>query len=168
MIKLKTILTVGVMCIPQVFIHAATNDQTEIDINVTHTPYVKLIGSAPGSSRFYGNNDIANWIFPSIVDLGTMGLESNVAGNCDMNFSTVNNFQLLHTVSNNSLTPYKVIYQNTNFSNTSNPTLNISCNTIPTTIEFSPTQIVFGNIFPALFIEAGVYQDTITVVVATQ
>ncbi|MEE9326853.1 MAG: hypothetical protein V3U71_06105 [Cocleimonas sp.] len=167
MIKLKTILA-ALLCAPQVLIYAATSDQTEIDINVTHTPYVKLIGSAPGSSRFYGNNDIANWIFPSIVDLGTMGLESNVAGNCDMNFSTINNFRLLHTASNNSLTKYKVIYQNTDFSITNNPTLNIPCNTIPTTIEFSPTQIVFGNIFPALLIEAGIYQDTITVVVATQ
>ena len=144
------------------------SETTEISLNITHAPYVKFIGTAPGSSRFYGNNDIANWIFPSIVDLGTLGLETNVGGNCDINFSTLNNFDLLHTVSNNSLTKYKIIYQSQDLGQTSNPTLSLPCNTVPTTIEFTPTQIVWGNLFPTYWIEAGVYSDTVTVVVTTQ
>jgi len=171
MIKLKTkVLSYLLPCLLttlQAPLFAAT-DQTDIDIEVTHAPYVNLIGTAPGSTRYYGNNDIANWIFPSIVDLGTLGLESSVSGNCDLNFTTTNDFKLLHTISGNSLTKYKIIYQSQDFLATSNPTLTIPCNTAPTTIEFSPTQIVFGNIFPALLIEAGVYQDVVTVVVTTQ
>ena len=146
----------------------AATDTTDVDISVTHTPYVNFTGTAPGSSRFYGNNDIANWIFPAIVDLGTLGLESNIGGNCDINFTTLNNFDLLHTVSGNSLTKYKVIYQGQDFSQTSNPQLSIPCTTLPTTIEFSPTQIVFGNLFPQLLIESGIYQDVVSIVVTTQ
>lgn len=166
MIDLKKVIgSVSLICMSAAF---AATDQTGIDISVTHAPYVTLIGTAPGSTRYYGNNDIANWIFPSIVDLGTLGLESSVSGNCDINFSTANNFRLLHTVSGNSLTKYKIIYQSQDFRDTNNPTLSIPCNTVPTNIEFSPTQLVFGNLFPALLIESGVYRDIVTVVVTTQ
>ena len=148
-------------------VYAAT-DQTDIEFSYTYTPYVKLIGTAPGSSRAYGNNDIANWIFPSVVDIGTLGLESNVGGDCDMTFSTLNNFNLLHTVSGNSLTKYKILYESQEFGLATNPTLSIPCNTTPTTMQFTPTQIVFGNLLPSLLIESGIYQDVITVVVTTQ
>ena len=167
MISVKSLFASSILC-ASVVVAFAEVDTTQIDIKVTHVPYVKLIGTAPGSSRYYGNNDIANWIFPSIVDLGTLGLETNVGGDCDINFSTLNNFDLLHTVSNNSLTKYKIIYKSQDFSQTSNPTLILPCGSVPTTIEFSPTQIVWGNLFPTNWIEAGVYQDVVTVVVTTQ
>lgn len=166
MIKLKTSLTC-LFLLASSHTFSAT-DQTDIEFSYTYTPYVKLIGTAPGSSRQYDNNDIANWIFPSIVDLGTLGLESNVGGSCDVNFSSLNNFDLLHTQSGNSLTKYKLLYQSQEFGLSSNPTLSIPCNTVPTTIEFTPTQIVFGNLFPALLIESGIYRDVVTVVVTTQ
>ena len=167
MINHSKILIASLLLASTSTVIAATHS-TNVDVSVTHAPYVKLIGTAPGSSRFYGNNDIANWIFPSIVDLGTLGLESNIGGNCDINFSSVNDFDLLHTVSGNSLTKYRVIYQSQSFSQTSNPTLTIPCNTLPTTIEFSPTQLVFGNFLPSLLIESGIYRDIVTVVVTTQ
>jgi len=169
----KTPLLIGLKLVIMAFLFSnsalnAATDQTDIEFSYTYTPYVKLIGTAPGSSRMYGNNDIANWIFPSVVDIGTLGLESNVGGDCDMNFSTLNNFNLLHTVSGNSLTKYKILYQSQEFGLDSNPTLSIPCNTTPTTMQFTPTQIVFGNLLPSLFIESGVYRDVITVVVTTQ
>ena len=167
MIKIRRLLVAGLLGLSCVQSNAAT-DQTDIELSYTYTPYVKLIGTAPGSSRQYDNNDIANWIFPSVVDLGTLGLESNVTGSCDINFSTLNNFNLLHTVSGNSLTKYKILYQAQEFGLASNPTLTIPCNTIPTTLEFTPTQIVFGNLWPALLIESGIYRDVVTVVVTTQ
>ncbi len=166
-INAKTLVACISLSVFSASIQAKTR-QTDIELTLTHTEYVKLTGTAPGSSRQYDNNDIANWIFPSVVDLGTMGLESNVGGNCDLNFSTLNNFELLHTVSGNSLTKYKVLYQNQEFGRTSNPTLTIPCTTLPTNIQFTPTQVVFGNIFPALFIQSGNYRDVITVVVTTQ
>jgi hypothetical protein len=171
MIKLRTLIkTTIASCVlftPAVNAFAAT-DTTVINMSTTYTPYVSLTGTAPGASRFYSNNDIANWIFPNVVDLGTLGLESNLGGSCDINFSTQNNFDLLHTVSGNSLTKYKVIYQSQDFSDTSNPTLTIPCTTIPTTMQFSPTQIVWGNLFPTNWIEHGIYQDIVTIVVTSQ
>ncbi len=170
MINIKPLIvavSASILCVSSAIAFAAS-ETTEINVSVTHVPYVKLIGTAPGSSRFYGNNDIANWIFPSVVDLGTLGLETNVGGNCDINFSTLNNFDLLHTLSNNSLTKYKILYQSQEFGLATNPTLSLPCDTVPTTIEFTPTQIVWGNLFPANWIEPGVYSDTVTVVVTTQ
>ncbi len=167
MTKLKALMTSCVLLIPIASNFAAT-DTTVINMSTTYTPYVNFTGTAPGSSRFYSNNDIANWIFPNVVDLGTLGLESNIGGNCDINFSTQNNFRLLHTVSGNSLTKYKVIYQSLNFSDTSNPTLTTPCTTLPSTMEFSPTQIVWGNLFPTAWIEPGIYQDIVNITVTTQ
>jgi hypothetical protein len=146
----------------------ATTDQADIELQFTHTPYVSLTGTAPGSSRMYENTDIANWIFPTVVDIGTLGLDSNVPGDCDVSFSTLNNFDLLHTVSNASLTQYKLLYQSQEFGLANNPTLSIPCNTTPTMFQFKPTGIVFGNFSAASLIQNGVYRDVVTVVVTTQ
>ena len=146
----------------------AATDQTDLELNYTYTPYVKFVGTAVGASRQYDNDDIANWIFPSVVNLGTLGLESNIGGSCDINFSTLNNFDLLHTVSGSSLTKYKILYQAQEFSLDNNPTLSMPCTSIPTDINFEPTQIVFGNLWPELLIESGIYRDVVTVVVTTQ
>ncbi len=167
MIKLKTFITSCLLLMPNAISFAAT-DTAVISMSTTYTPYVSFTGTAPNSNNAYGNNDIANWIFPSIVDLGTLGLESNMGGNCDINFSTQNNFDLLHTVSGNSLTKYKVIYQSLEFNDTTNPTLTTPCTTLPTTMEFSPTQIVWGNLSPTTWIESGFYQDVVQITVTTQ
>ena len=142
--------------------------QAEIDLSYTYTPYVTLVGTAAGSNRMYDNNDIADWIFPRIVDLGTLGLESNILGDCTINFSTANSFDLLHTVSSASLTQYKVLYQSQEFGLSANPALTIPCNTLPTTIQFIPTGIVIGNFWEAALIQSGVYRDTVHVSVTTQ
>lgn len=143
-------------------------ESTHISVQVTHDEYVRIIGSAAGSSRTYSNNDIANWIFPNIVDLGTLGLESNMPGNCDVSMTTLNDFDLLHTVSTQSLTKYKVIYESQEFSETNNPTLSLPCNLTPSIIQFSPTQIVWGNLAPSALIQTGTYSDTVTITVTTQ
>jgi len=147
--------------------HTATK-QTEIEFNFKHTPFVKFIGTAPGSNRMYDNNDIANWIYPRMVELGTLGLASNILGDCDINFSTGNNFDLLHTVSGNSLTQYKIYFQSEVFASVVNPTLTIPCNTLPTSIQFKPSGIVFGNIWESVLIQSGIYRDVVNVVVTTQ
>ena len=146
----------------------ATTDTAIINLSTTYAPYMKFSGTAPGSSRSYGNSDIANWVFPNSFDLGTLGLESKISGDCDINFSTQNNFSLLHTISSSNLTKYKVIYQSQEFSGTSNPTLTTPCTTLPTTMKFAPTQLVLGNSSPTALIESGVYQDVVNITVATQ
>ena len=163
-------LTIAPSCAFVATAYAAT-ESSHINIQVTHDEYVRIIGSAAGSSRTYSNNDIANWIFPSIVDLGTLGLELNMLGNCDVSMTTLNNFDffdLLHTTSGNSLTKYKVIYESQEFSETNNPNLSLPCNLTPSIIQFSPTQLVIGNLFPSALIQTGTYSDTVTITVTTQ
>jgi len=146
----------------------AATESTQINLQVIHDEYVRIVGSAAGSSNSYSNNDIANWIYPNVVDLGTLGLESNMQGNCDFTMTTLNNFDLLHTVSNQSLTKYKVIYESQEFNADNNSTLPLPCSLTPSIIQFSPTQIVTGNFSPSTLIETGTYSDTITIVVTTQ
>ena len=146
----------------------AVTKQTEIEMSYTHTPYVKLIGTAPGSNRVFDNNDIANWIYPVNVDLGTMGLDSNIPGDCDVNFTTLNNFNLKHTVSGSSLTSFEVLYRSEVFGTATNETLTMPCTSVPTSIQFKATGIVFGNIWEAYLIQSGTYSDTVNVVVTTQ
>ncbi len=166
MINVRTLLMSCILFASGTIAFAAT-DSGQLNFKVSYAPYVTLIGTAPGSTRVYDNDDIANWIFPSVVDLGTLGLESNIPGNCNITFTTINDFELLHTLSSNSLTQYKLLYQSQEFSNTSNPILSTPCSTIPTTLEFTPTQIVWPNIFPSVTMEHGIYQDTVTLVVTS-
>jgi len=169
MTKLKTLMTSCLLIIPIASSFAAT-DTTVIKMNTTYTPYVNFTGTAPGSSRFYSNSDIVSFVTPNVANLGTLGLESNVGGNCDINFSTQNNFRLLHTVSGNNLTTYTIIYQNTNFDSANNPTLTVPCTTPATSLEFTPSSgSFFTNLFIGLaFIPSGIYQDTINITVTTQ
>ncbi len=146
----------------------AATEHTDIQVNVIHDEYVKIVGTAAGSSRMYSNNDVANWIFPNTVDLGTLGLESNMSGNCALSVSTQNNFKLLHTVSGQRLTRYKLIYESHDFSETNNQGITLPCNFTPTNLQFAPTELVFGNLFPSLLIESGIYRDIVTFVVTTQ
>ncbi len=168
MINVRKILVLCTLLAPNAITFAAS-DTAEINLNLNYIPYVKLIGTAPDSTRYYSNSTIAQWIFPSVVDLGTLGLESNLSGSCNINFSTNNNFRLRHTVSNNSLTKYKIIYRSQDFSATSNPTLSLPCSSLPTAIQFKPTQLVIGNFLPGgLLMQAGVYQDVVHITVESQ
>ncbi|GAA0396087.1 hypothetical protein GCM10009133_01460 [Cocleimonas flava] len=145
--------------------HAAS-DNTEITLSHTYAPYVNFTGTAPGASRFYDNGDVLNFIFPVQVNLGTMGLASNVSGDCDLDFSTQNNFKLRHTVNNDDLANYRIIYRTVTFEETSNPQLSIPCNTNPTDLDF----ILVGWSLAGFdaFIPAGIYRDVVTVTVTTQ
>ncbi len=148
--------------------YSAGSDHTVIDLEVTHTPYVNFTGTAPGSTRTYDNNDIANWIYPVVTDIGTLGLESNIPGNCDISFSTINNFDLLHTGSGSSLIRYKILYLSQEFGQASNTPVTTLCNSIPTALQFKATGYYLGGIWGGVFMQSGIYQDIITVTVVTQ
>jgi len=108
MIKLNPTLAAGVLFAVINISPAdgwAATEHSDIQINVIHDEYVRIVGTAAGASRMYSNYDVATWIFPNTVDLGTIGLESNMSGNCDFSMTTINNFRLLHTVTGESLTP---------------------------------------------------------------
>ena len=160
----KVIFSLAIL-LNSTFSHAAT-DNTVIDFSHTYTPYVNLVGTAPGAERFYDNDDLVNFIFPLSVNLGTMGLQSNIGGDCDLEFSTLNNFELKHTVIPTTGGEYTINYQGQSFNANSNPILTIPCTTAPTDINFilnNLTIIGFDN-----FIPSGLFQDIVTVVVTTQ
>lgn len=144
----------------------SASDDSVIELSHTYEPYVNFTGTAPGASRFYDNDDLVNFVFPLTVVLGTMGLESNVGGNCDLDFTTLNNFELQHTVIPTTGGEYTINYQGETFTAGDNPTLTIPCTTSPTDISFilnNLTIIGFDN-----FIPSGVFKDIVTVVVTTQ
>ena len=142
--------------------------QAEIDVQVTHTPYVNFTGTAPGSTRTYDNDDISNWIFPIDVDIGTLGLESNISGNCSINFSTLNNFDLLHNNTTSSLIRYKILYRSLEFGRANNPPLTMLCNTNPSLLQFKADGFYFGSFLGGAFMQSGLYSDIITITVVTQ
>lgn len=142
--------------------------QAEIDVQVTHTPYVNFTGTAPGSTRTYDNDDISNWIFPIDVDIGTLGLESNISGNCSINFSTLNNFDLLHNNTASSLIRYKILYRSLEFGRANNPPLTMLCNTNPSLLQFKADGFYFGSFLGGAFMQSGLYSDIITITVVTQ
>ena len=65
---LQVIVTLSCTLFTATSLQAAT-EHTDIQINVIHDEYVKIVGTAAGSSRMYSNYDVANWIFPNTLNL---------------------------------------------------------------------------------------------------
>lgn len=154
----------------------AATDETVIDLSYTYTPYVNFIGTAAGASRFYDNGELASGFNTIWVNLGTLGLESNVPGNCDLSFTTVNNFTLLSTSSNGgnlgggSIGAYSLRYRNQVFGNAANPSnldTSLPCSSLATPIDFKLNRN-FSFIGFNRAIRAGVYQDIVNITVTTQ
>jgi len=169
MIKQRTPIQIAFLALASLLASASTSaatDEATIDISHTYTPFVNFTGTAPGASRFYDNDDLVNFIFPISVNLGTMGLESNVGGNCDLNFTTQNNFKLLHTINNGNFGDYSIQYRGQEFNETNNPQLELPCTASATDLNFILNGISFGGF--DFFLPSGVYQDIVNVVVTTQ
>lgn len=154
----------------------AATDETIIDLSYNYTPYVNFTGTAAGASRFYDNGQLANGFTTVWVNLGTLGLESNVPGNCDLSFSTNNNFTLLNTSSTGgnlgggSLGAYSLRYRNQIFGNAANPSninTTLPCTSLATPIDFKLNRN-FSFVGFNQAIRAGVYQDIVNIVVTTQ
>jgi len=143
----------------------ALDKQKTLDIQVVHTEYVKLVGSVIGATRTFDVWDIEpiGWNNNGqLVTLGLLGIESNVAGNCTLDFSTVNNFKLRHTVSNKRLARYILRYKGKKIRK-NKPTIVLpSCNIAPKALKFRTK----GNFRQNR--EAGFYSDTITITVTTE
>ena len=163
LLSLSLMFSIGLPIVTPVY---AANDQTEIELSVTHTPYVKFTGTAPGASRFYDNNDVVPILFGALTNLGTLGLDSNVGGNCNINFTTVNNFALKHTENGNIFGDYNIEYKNNTFGKSSNSQLELPCTSDATDLNFIITGPSLGG--NDLLLAAGVYQDIVSVVVTTQ
>jgi len=99
----KTLVASAVLLATSSLAFAAT-DSTDIQINVTKDAYVNLVGTAVGSTNSFTTDDID----AATVSLGTLGLESNSAGDCDMTFASANTFKLINAGSGNDLGTYSI------------------------------------------------------------
>lgn len=142
----------------------AATETTYIDLSVIHDEYVKLVGTVVGSDKTFSVDDIepAGTRGPGpTISLGTMGLETNLTGTCDLDFSSINNFRLRHTTSNRRLTNYRLNYKS-NRINRRNRTMSVPCNSTLSSLDFTATGNFRQNV------QSGIYSDTVTVVVTTQ
>ena len=143
----------------------AATDSTEIGLQVTRVDYVILTGTAVGASRYFSVDDIkpAGRRGPGpTVTLVTLGLESNMSGNCTLDFSTQNNFRLRHIVSNKRLTRYRLEYQGTRIKANKPQIILPSCNVANSPLDFTAVGRFRRRV------EAGIYRDIVTIVVTTE
>ncbi len=163
--KKLSVLISALLLFSSAFTLNAAQDSTVIDLNVTFVDYVNFIGSAVGASKYYTIDEIkpvgTNRRGPS-VSLGRLGIESNSVGDCDVEFSTKNNFRLRHTVSNRRLTNYRLRWKGKNITRRRNKQMTLPCNTNAQRIQFQATGNFRNN--P----QAGLYQDIVTITVTTQ
>lgn len=157
--NLKTLALSSVFLISSSVAFAAT-DTTDIEINVTKDAYVNLIGTAVGSSNTFVTTDVDN----ATVSLGTLGLESNSAGDCDISVTSLNTFKLVHNVdATKDLGVFSLNYGGTSFTAGAahGNQMSQSCNTVAST---------FDLVHPALpaTVDAGTYSDIVTITVVTQ
>jgi len=135
--------------------HAAS-DSSIFDIQVKHIEFVRLIGSAAGIDKTIAADDIRSG---SVVNIGTLGLESTIPGSCSIDFVSLNGYSLKHSQGNQRLSDYQLDYMG--FTIASDITLVIPCNTLPTALDFKATSKVKKNPRP------GLYSDTVTLTVTT-
>lgn len=154
---IKPFLTTTAFLFASTSIAFASTDSTDIEINVTKDAFVNLTGSAVGSSNSFTTDDIDN----ATVSLGLLGLESNSSGDCDISFSSANNYKLNHEVTSETLVDYAISYAGVNNDGTNTNNVTTACNTVASSLD------IISPAMPAT-INAGVYKDIVTVTVVTQ
>ena len=140
----------------------AVQRSTNINLNVTHIEILKFIGSAPNINKIFSVADIkpVGGVRPTVT-IGTLGLESNIPGNCTLTFSTFHNFRLKHTVSNKRLTGYRLEYRNKRITKKKNKVMTVPCDYAPSDLDFRTKGPFRQNV------KAGFYSDTITIIVTS-
>ena len=139
----------------------AVTDQTAVTINVTKDAYVNFLGNLNANPTL--TIPVAN-IGPGLV-LGTLGLESNTAGTCDVAITSVKGFKLVHTTDNSlDLGTYSISAFGHNFIAANTPVQNTttgSCNQAAANVVMNGTAVPANQ-------AAGTYTDTLTMTVTTQ
>ena len=113
--KRHPLLVIALLTITQ-FLFGAEH-KTSIQLNVVSPGSVKFSRTAVDTSHYFTEQKVkpigAQKRGPQI-GLGTLGLKSNVTGECTLNFSTKNDFRLLHTTSNKRLSNFRLNYRGKN------------------------------------------------------
>jgi hypothetical protein len=156
--KFTSLIVTGVFLATTTAAMAANpSDTSNIRIEVTKGKHVKLIGTAIGQTKTFTTDVLSN----NTVSLGTLGLESNSKGKCDVAFSSKNGFKLSSAVTNKNLGTYSILHEGAIHSFNRPNSKELECNTVASNLRLrSPT--IQSNI------AAGVYSDVLTITVTTQ
>lgn len=144
--------------------YAATKSGN-IQLAVGQFSYVNLKGTVVGAFKHFtvdeiqpsGNKRRGPWL-----NLGTLGLQSNVSGNCNLEFTSLNNFKLRHTQTNQLLSKYRLKYKRKRITRRNNH-ITLRCRARKRALKFQSIGKIQNQVIPA-----GVYRDVITITVTTQ
>lgn len=138
---------------------AATDTKT-INVQVTQGTFAELTGSAvDGHVNTVSMNSIES---NAAVSLGTLGVRSN-GDNCELKFSTLNNFSMIHDTTGSLLKRYQLSYLGRSVSSNDAPTIRLDACTINNQLL---TFAARGNM-PEV-IETGWYQDRVTITLTAE
>lgn len=160
--KPHTLLALAGLLLTSSVSFAATDSKT-IDIEVTQGDFVELVGSAmDGNVKTVTLSSIQAGTASTI---GTLGVNSNLAptANCDIAFSTINNFRLRHETSGDTIRNYFLTYNGANISSNADTDANqtLGCQEVASNLDFTPNGTLMENA------PSGVYKDTVTVTITT-
>jgi len=149
-------IAITILLLSHSVLFSATNS-TDIELAVTENATVKLIGTAVGSQHDFTVDDFDN----KTVSLGTLGIQSNFAGNCMMIISSLNNFKFKNVLSGDDLGVYTVNYRGNSYTAGVPNYFTQSCNIVPSSLDLVSPHI------PADF-PAGLYYGSLIITVITQ
>ncbi len=161
--KLTQTLIASAVLVATSSIAMAASDTTDITINVTKDAYVNLLGSLnSNTTKTLTEADVNGAAFT----LGTLGAESNTVAGCDVSFSSLNDFKLVHGVDATKFlhdaNQYTVAWEGSTISSGAANTVALAdCNTV------ASDMIMTSPNLPAV-VQAGTYSDKLTVTIVTQ
>ena len=136
---------------------------TDINLSFSHIEFVNLTGTLVGATRYFDMDYIRppSGAAGPKVDLGTLGLDSNIPGNCIIRFDSANTYKFRHTISNKRLARYRLWYRGKKLTNKRNE-ITTPCSFAPEMVQLSTTRRFRKRI------KSGLYQDILTITVITE
>jgi hypothetical protein len=161
--KLTQTLIASAVLVATSSIAMAASDTTDITINVTKDAYVNLLGSL--NSNITKTLSLAD-VNGATTTLGDLGAESNTVAGCDVTFSSLNDFKLVHGVDATKFlhdaAKYTVDWAGTSIASGATNTVALAdCNTAASNMTMTTPNL------PAV-VQAGTYSDKLTVTIVTQ
>jgi len=135
----------------------AATDTKSVQINVTQSEFVNIIGTALTNVNTFDSSQMNG----SPISLGDLGLDSNLAGGCDISFASTNGY-LLNNGSGATLVSYELTFAGLPIPPVPVP-LAIPCQFTPDALTFASTSALPA----ANTIAAGTYSDVVTITVVS-
>ena len=161
--KLTQTLIASAVLVATSSLAMAASDTTDITINVTKDAYVNLLGSL--NSNITKTLSLAD-VNGTTTTLGDLGAESNTVAGCNVTFSSLNDFKLVHgtnaTKFLHDTAKYTVDWAGTSIASGATNTISLAdCNTAASDMTMTTPNL------PAV-VQAGTYSDKLTVTIVTQ